>query len=141
MTTGWAAVLVAGFLEVAWAHSIRLTGGFTKVIPSLVCVALTAAVIVALNIAMQHLPVGTVYAVFVGIGAVGALGDGDRRGRPSRWRPDRARSPGRGKRTWHIVRLRRRRCGTGRLRACQPPVESLSWCSAVGKLFRGVRRG
>lgn len=72
MTTGWTAVLIAGLLEVAWAHSIRLTDGFTKVIPTLVCLALTAAVIFGLSIAMQHLPVGTAYAVFVGIGAVGA---------------------------------------------------------------------
>ena len=76
MTAGWTAVLVAGILEVAWAHSIRLTDGFTKLLPSLVCVALTASVIFVLNIAMQHLPVGTTYAVFVGIGAVGATAVG-----------------------------------------------------------------
>lgn len=76
MTVGWTAVLVAGLLEVAWAHSIRLTEGFTKLAPTIVCVVLTAAVIFVLNIAMQHLPVGTAYAVFVGIGAVGATAVG-----------------------------------------------------------------
>lgn len=72
MTAGWTAVLIAGVLEVAWAHSIRLTAGFTKLAPTIVCFALTAAVIFVLNIGMQSLPVGTAYAVFVGIGAVGA---------------------------------------------------------------------
>ncbi|MFS8480055.1 MAG: multidrug efflux SMR transporter [Micromonosporaceae bacterium] len=76
MTIGWTAVLIAGLLEVAWAHSIRLTEGFTRLVPSAVCVGLTAAVIYVLNIAMQHLPVGTAYAVFVGIGAVGATAVG-----------------------------------------------------------------
>jgi len=76
MTIGWIAVLIAGLLEVAWAHSIRLTEGFTRLVPNVVCVGLTGAVIYVLNIAMQHLPVGTAYAVFVGIGAVGATAVG-----------------------------------------------------------------
>lgn len=76
MNVGWTAVLIAGVLEVAWAHSIRLTDGFSRLAPSAVCVVLTGAVIFVLNIAMQHLPVATAYAVFVGIGAVGATAVG-----------------------------------------------------------------
>lgn len=71
MTAGWIAVVGAGLLEIAWAHSIRLTEGFTKLVPTIVCGALTVAVLLVLNVAMKTVPVGTAYAVFVGIGAVG----------------------------------------------------------------------
>ena len=71
MTLGWIAVCVAGVMEIAWAHSIKLTEGFTRLAPTVVCGALTVGVIVVLNLAMRTLPVGTTYAVFVGIGAVG----------------------------------------------------------------------
>ncbi|HEY9307785.1 MAG TPA: multidrug efflux SMR transporter [Microbacterium sp.] len=71
MSIGWIAVIVAGLLEIAWAHSIRLTEGFTKLIPTIICGALTVAVLLILNIAMKSVPVGTAYAVFVGIGALG----------------------------------------------------------------------
>lgn len=69
--SGWTAVIVAGVLEVAWAHSIRLTAGFTKLVPTIVCGVLTIVVLLALDRAMRTLPVGTAYAVFVGIGATG----------------------------------------------------------------------
>ncbi|WP_370937934.1 multidrug efflux SMR transporter [Amycolatopsis sp. cg13] len=68
---GWIAVFAAGLLEIAWAHSIRLTDGFTKLVPTLVCGALTVLVLYVLNVGMKTVPVGTAYAVFVGIGAVG----------------------------------------------------------------------
>ncbi len=68
---GWIAVFAAGLLEIAWAHSIRLTGGFTKLVPTLVCGVLTVLVLYVLNVGMRTVPVGTAYAVFVGIGAVG----------------------------------------------------------------------
>ncbi len=71
LSAGWVAVFAAGLLEIAWAHSIRLTLGFTRLIPTIACGALTVAVLVILNAAMKTVPVGTAYAVFVGIGAVG----------------------------------------------------------------------
>ncbi|ASO22657.1 quaternary ammonium compound-resistance protein SugE [Actinoalloteichus hoggarensis] len=71
MNSGWIAVIAAGVLEIAWAHSIRLTDGFTRLLPTLVCGVLTVAVLLVLNFAMLTLPVGTAYAVFVGIGATG----------------------------------------------------------------------
>lgn len=71
MSAGWIAVIAAGLLEIAWAHSIRLTEGFTKLIPSVVCGVLTVAVLALLELAMKSVPVGTAYAVFVGIGAIG----------------------------------------------------------------------
>ncbi|WP_240760311.1 DMT family transporter [Phytoactinopolyspora endophytica] len=71
MSIGWIAILTAGLLEIAWAHSIRLTEGFTKLAPTLVCGVLTVAVVLILNVAMRTLPVGTAYAVFVGVGVLG----------------------------------------------------------------------
>lgn len=73
MTTAWIILLLAGLLEIAWAHSIRLTAGFTRPIPVIICAVLTIAVLGALSFAMRTLPVGTAYAVFVGIGAVGTV--------------------------------------------------------------------
>ena len=71
MSLNWLAVIAAGLLEIGWAHSIRATDGFTKLVPTLVCGALTLAVLVMLDFGMRGLPVGTAYAVFVGIGATG----------------------------------------------------------------------
>ncbi|UOQ90386.1 multidrug efflux SMR transporter [Agromyces endophyticus] len=71
MSVGWIAVIAAGLLEIAWAHSIRLTEGFTKLVPTIVCGVLTVAVLALLELAMKSVPVGTAYAVFVGIGAIG----------------------------------------------------------------------
>ena len=68
---GWLAIVVAGLLEIAWAHSIRLTHGFTRPLMTVASVLLTALVMYVLNLGMRTVPVGTAYAVFVGIGAVG----------------------------------------------------------------------
>ena len=71
MSTGWAAVLLAGVLEIAWAHCIRLAEGFTKPLATAASGVLTVAVLLILSVAMRTVPVGTAYAVFVGIGALG----------------------------------------------------------------------
>lgn len=76
MTIAWLTLLVAGVLEIVWAHTIRLTEGFTRPIPSIVFGVLTVAIVLTLNKAMDTLPVGTAYAVFVGIGAVGTAAVG-----------------------------------------------------------------
>lgn len=67
----WILLLIAGLLEVGWAIGLKYTEGFTKVWPSVFTVAAMTASVVLLAIAMKSLPVGTSYAVWVGVGAVG----------------------------------------------------------------------
>lgn len=69
----WLILVTAGLVEVAWAQSIRPTENFTRPLPTLVCFLLCAAAVYLLSLAMNILPVGTAYAVFTGIGAVGAI--------------------------------------------------------------------
>jgi quaternary ammonium compound-resistance protein SugE len=69
----WLILLLAGLVEVAWSQSIKPTHNFTRPMPTLVCLALMAAAVWLLSQAMNTLPVGTAYAVFTGIGAVGAI--------------------------------------------------------------------
>ncbi len=69
----WLVLVLAGLVEVAWAQSIRPTENFTRPLPTLVCFALCAVAVHLLSLAMEDLPVGTAYAVFTGVGAVGAL--------------------------------------------------------------------
>jgi quaternary ammonium compound-resistance protein SugE len=67
----WALLVVAGLLEVGWAVGLKYTDGFTRPVPTaLVIVAMTASVWL-LAIALRTIPVGTGYAVWTGIGAVG----------------------------------------------------------------------
>jgi quaternary ammonium compound-resistance protein SugE len=68
----WILLVVAGLLEVVWSVGLKYTEGFTRLWPSVVTVAAMLASITLLGIAMKELPVGTAYAVWVGIGAVGA---------------------------------------------------------------------
>ncbi|MFJ1458612.1 DMT family transporter [Nocardia sp. N2S4-5] len=72
----WLVLGLAGLIEIAWSQSIKPTQGFTKPLPTLLCFLLAAAAVYLLSVAMQSLPVGTAYAVFTGIGAVGAIGLG-----------------------------------------------------------------
>ncbi|MFC7546954.1 DMT family transporter [Plantactinospora sp. GCM10030261] len=69
----WALLIAAGLVEVAWSQSIKPTVGFTRPLPTLVCFALAATAVYLLSLAMQGIPVGTAYAVFTGIGAIGAI--------------------------------------------------------------------
>jgi quaternary ammonium compound-resistance protein SugE len=69
----WLILLLAGLVEVAWSQSIKPTHNFTRPLPTLVCLILMAAAVRLLSQAMNTLPVGTAYAVFTGIGAVGAI--------------------------------------------------------------------
>lgn len=73
MTPGWALLLAAGVVEIAWAQSIPPTNGFTRLWPSLICLALCVAVIYLLALACRTVPVSTAYVVFTGIGAAGAV--------------------------------------------------------------------
>ena len=68
----WFILLIAGLLEVVWAVGLKYTHGFTRLIPSLITVISMIVSIVLLSLAMKTLPTGTAYAVWTGIGAVGA---------------------------------------------------------------------
>ena len=72
----WAYLFVAGLFEVAWAIGLKYTEGFSRLVPSVLTLAAMLLSIVLLSIALRTLPVGTAYAVWTGIGAVGtaALG-------------------------------------------------------------------
>jgi quaternary ammonium compound-resistance protein SugE len=63
---------VAGLLEVGWAVGLKYTDGFTRLLPSVLTVAAIAASMFLLSLAARTLPIGTAYAVWVGIGALGA---------------------------------------------------------------------
>jgi quaternary ammonium compound-resistance protein SugE len=67
----WILLLVAGLLEVGWAIGLKYTEGFTRLWPSVFTILAMIASVLLLGIAMRGLPVGTAYAVWVGVGAVG----------------------------------------------------------------------
>ena len=67
----WLILVTAGLFEIVWAIGIKYTEGFSRFWPSVVTLAAMLVSIVLLGIAMKSLPVGTAYAVWVGVGAVG----------------------------------------------------------------------
>ena len=67
----WLIVLIAGLMETGWALGLKYSEGFTKLVPSVVTIVLALGSFYLLSVAMKSLPVGTAYAVWVGIGAVG----------------------------------------------------------------------
>jgi quaternary ammonium compound-resistance protein SugE len=67
----WSLLFVAGLLEVGWAIGLKYTEGFTRLIPSVLTLASMAGSIILLGLALKALPIGTAYAVWTGIGAVG----------------------------------------------------------------------
>lgn len=69
----WIILLVAGLCEVVWAVGLKYTDGFTRLVPSVITVIGMVASVWLLAIAMRTLPLGTAYAVWVGIGTVGAF--------------------------------------------------------------------
>ncbi|HRG17339.1 MAG TPA: quaternary ammonium compound efflux SMR transporter SugE [Pseudomonadota bacterium] len=69
----WLILLLAGLLEIAWAIGLKYSEGFTRFWPSVWTLIAMVASMVLLAIAMKSLPVGTAYAVWVGIGAVGTV--------------------------------------------------------------------
>ncbi len=69
----WMLLFIAGLCEVAWAIGLKYTEGFTRLWPSVATLAAMALSVVLLGLAMRSLPVGTAYAVWTGIGAVGMV--------------------------------------------------------------------
>ena len=67
----WVIVAIAGLMETGWALGLKYSEGFTKLVPSVVTIVLALGSFYLLSVAMKTLPVGTAYAVWVGIGAVG----------------------------------------------------------------------
>ena len=67
----WAILFVAGLLEIGWAIGLKYTDGFSRLVPSVLTLAAMAGSIILLGLALKTLPIGTAYAVWTGIGAVG----------------------------------------------------------------------
>jgi len=65
-------LLIAGLFEIGWAIGLKYTEGFTKLTPSILTVVALALSMYLLSRAAETLPIGTAYAVWVGIGALGA---------------------------------------------------------------------
>ena len=75
-TVAWIVLFVAGLCEIGWAVGLKYTEGFTRLWPSVGTVLAMVVSVVLLGLALKALPLGTAYAVWTGIGAVGtaALG-------------------------------------------------------------------
>lgn len=68
----WVYLIIAGILEIGWAIGLKYTEGWTKLVPSLLTGATMLASFYMLSLAVKNLPIGTAYAVWTGIGTVGA---------------------------------------------------------------------
>ena len=69
----WIILFIAGLFEIGWAIGLKYSAGFTRLWPSVGTVAAMVVSVVLLGFAMKTLPVGTAYAVWTGIGAVGTV--------------------------------------------------------------------
>lgn len=68
----WLYLFIAGILEIAWAIGLKYTEGWSRLVPSLITAVLMIASFYFLSLAIKSLPIGTAYAVWTGIGTVGA---------------------------------------------------------------------
>jgi quaternary ammonium compound-resistance protein SugE len=69
----WIALIIAGILEVCWATGLKYSEGFTKPVPTVFTLVTMAGSFWLLALAMRTIPLGTAYAIWTGIGAVGAV--------------------------------------------------------------------
>ena len=69
----WFLLVLAGMLEMGWAVGLKYAEGFTRLWPSVLTLVSMALSVLLLALAVRHLPVGTAYAVWTGIGAVGTV--------------------------------------------------------------------
>lgn len=67
----WVVLVLAGLFEIGWAIGLKYTAGYTRLWPSIATVLAMVVSVLLLGVAMKSLPVGTAYAVWVGVGAVG----------------------------------------------------------------------
>ena len=68
----WVYLIVAGLFEITWAIGVKYAEGFTRLVPSVITLVGMILSVVLLGLALRELPVGTGYAVWTGIGTVGA---------------------------------------------------------------------
>lgn len=71
MTKAWIILVIAGLLECAWAIGLKYTHGFTRLVPSVLTITCIIVSMGMLALALKTIPVGTGYAVWTGIGALG----------------------------------------------------------------------
>ena len=71
LLVAWFMLFVAGLLEIGWAIGLKYTHGFTRLVPTVLTLASMAASVGLLGLSLKTLPIGTAYAVWTGIGAVG----------------------------------------------------------------------
>lgn len=71
MSLSWIYLFVAGLFECGWAIGLKYTEGFTKVMPSVLTLISMFISVWLLSLSMKNIPIGTAYAVWTGIGAVG----------------------------------------------------------------------
>ncbi|MBR7521410.1 MULTISPECIES: quaternary ammonium compound efflux SMR transporter SugE [Pseudomonas] len=69
----WIILFFAGLFEVGWAVGLKYTNGFSKPLPTVLTVAAMAISLGLLGLAMKELPLGTAYAIWTGVGAVGTV--------------------------------------------------------------------
>jgi len=69
----WIILFFAGLFEIGWAVGLKYTEGFTRLLPTSLTVAAMAISVGLLGLAMKSLPLGTAYAIWTGIGAVGTV--------------------------------------------------------------------
>ncbi len=70
-TAAWGILLIAGLCEVGWAIGLKYTEGFSRLMPSVLTLTAMTASVVLLGWSLKTLPVGTAYAIWTGVGAVG----------------------------------------------------------------------
>lgn len=69
----WIYLIIAGAFEVVWAMGLKYSHGFTKLFPSLITLGGMAVSFYLLSLATKTLPIGTAYAIWTGIGALGTV--------------------------------------------------------------------
>ncbi|MDD2055882.1 quaternary ammonium compound efflux SMR transporter SugE [Pseudomonas sp. GD03860] len=69
----WIILFFAGLFEVGWAVGLKYTDGFTRPLPTVLTIAAMAISLGLLGLAMKELPLGTAYAIWTGVGAVGTV--------------------------------------------------------------------
>lgn len=72
----WVLLIVAGVLEIVWAYFMKVSDGFSKLVPSILTIIFMIASFALLSYAMKTLPLGTAYTVWTGIGAIGSFAVG-----------------------------------------------------------------
>lgn len=68
----WVYLLLAGLFEIIWTTALKYSNGFTRVIPVVIILASGSVSLYLLSLAMKSIPLGTSYAVWTGIGSIGA---------------------------------------------------------------------